>query len=154
MPSTNDTPSNDSPSLRDRADEVLGSAREKAIEAYDSARESAASASRKAGDQLAEAPLIALGAGLAAGALVAALLPKTRAEEKLLGPVGERVAGAGREAIDAARLAGTTRLEELDITRDAGAKLVRSLIEGLGEAAQSSGRAAVGSFRTNIKPTE
>ena len=57
-------------------------AREKAIEAYDSARQTAASAGRKAGDGIDEAPLIALAGGLAIGALIAALLPKTAKETR------------------------------------------------------------------------
>ena len=47
------------------------SRRQRAIEAYGSAR-------GRASDTLNEAPLIALAGGIAAGALIAALLPRTR----------------------------------------------------------------------------
>ena len=62
-------------------------------------------ASRKPTAAIDEAPLVALAAGVAAGALIAALLPVTRQERKLARPVGERVTTAARGAADAARRA-------------------------------------------------
>jgi len=122
-------------------------ARERAIDAYDSARERAAEAGARARDSLREAPLLTLGGGLAIGALLAALLPRTRTEEKLLGPVGGRITDTARTAADAAKEAGREKLAELNITRDAGASAVQSLIDGIGEAARSSGKAALDAAR-------
>lgn len=122
-------------------------ARERAIEAYDSARERAAEAGARARDSLREAPLLTLGGGLAIGALLAALLPKTRTEEKLLGPVGGRITDTARNAAEAAKEAGREKLAELNITRDAGASAVQSLIDGIGEAARTSGKAALDAAR-------
>ncbi len=136
-----------SPTLRDRAGDAYDGAREKAVEAYDATRERAAEAGAKAREGLGEAPLIALGGGLALGALLAALLPKTRTEDKLLGSVGERITGGARAAADAAREAGREKLAELNITRDAGTSAMQSLIQGIGEAARSSGQAALGAVR-------
>ena len=147
-----------SPSLRDRANEAYGGARERAIEAYDgareraieaygSARERASAAKDKAGKGVGEAPLIALGGGLALGALIAALLPKTKAEEKLMGPLGGRITEGARSAASAAKEAGREKLSELNITRDAGKGAMKSLLDGLGEAARTGGQAAIGSVR-------
>jgi len=123
------------------------SAREKAIEAYDNARESAANAGRKAGDGIGEAPLIALAGGLAIGALLAALLPKTAKESELLGPVGERLTGTARTAAEAAKDAGKARLEELGLTRDAGAETLRSILKGAGDATKASAQAALSAVK-------
>ena len=117
------------------------SARERAIDAYDSAREQAI-------EQVGGSPLLALGGGLALGALVGALLPRTKAEERMMGKVGSRITTSARDAYDAAREAGREKLTELNITRDAGAGAVQSLIDGIGEAARSSGQAAVDAVRT------
>ena len=117
------------------------SARERAIDAYDSARE-------RASEQLSGSPLLALGGGLAIGALAAALLPRTRAEQRLMGKAGSRITTSARDAYDAAKEAGREKLAELNITRDAGAGAVQSLIDGLGEAARSSGQAAVDAVRS------
>ena len=116
------------------------SARERAIDAYDSARE-------RARDGVDGSPLLALGGGLALGALIGALLPKTRAEDRLLGDVGERITGGARDAYDAAREAGREKLAELNITRDAGRGAVQSLVDGIGEAARTSGKAALEAAR-------
>ena len=126
--------------LRDRASDAYDGARAKAIDAYDSARE-------KTGNGVAEAPFAALGAGLALGAIIAALLPKTKVEDRLLGPVTDRVTTAGKAAVDAGKVAGRDKLNELNITRDAGKNVVQSLLDGLGAAARSSGEAALGAVR-------
>lgn len=125
---------------RDRAVEAYDNARERAIEAYDSGRE-------RARESLDGSPLLALGGGLAIGALIAALLPKTQTEEKLMGGVGGRITDAARTATEAAKTAGRERLAELNITRDAGKGAVQNLIDGFAEAAKSSGQAAVGAVR-------
>lgn len=116
------------------------SARERAIEAYDSARE-------RARDGVDGAPLLALGGGLALGALIGAVLPKTRAEDRLLGDVGGRITGGARDAFDAAKEAGREKLAELNITSEAGKGAVQSLVDGLSEAARTSGKAALEAAR-------
>jgi hypothetical protein len=116
------------------------SARERAIEAYESTRE-------RAREGVDGSPLLALGGGLALGALIAAFLPKTRAEDRLLGDVGGRITGGARDAIDAAREAGREKLTELNITRDAGKGAVQSLVDGITEAARTSSKAALEAAR-------
>ena len=116
------------------------SARERAIDAYDSARE-------RTRDRIDTSPLLALGGGLAIGALLAAILPRTRAEDRLLGDAGGRITGGARDAFDAAREAGREKLAELNITRDAGKGAVQSLVDGLTEAARTSGKAALEAAR-------
>jgi hypothetical protein len=116
------------------------SSRQRAIEAYDSARE-------RAVDTLGEAPLIALAGGLAAGALIAALLPRTQTETRLVRPTARRVKDSARTALAAARDTGSHRLEELGISRDKGQETIRNLLEGLTDAARASANAATQSVR-------
>ena len=116
------------------------SSRQRAIEAYDSARE-------RAVDTLGEAPLIALAGGLAAGALIAALLPRTQTETRLVRPTARRVKDSARTAFVAARDTGSQRLEELGISRDKGQETIRSLLNGLTDAARASADAAAESVR-------
>ena len=87
-----------------------------------------------------EAPLVALAAGVAAGALVAALLPVTRREKELLAPMGDRVTNAARDAADAARRAGSDKLRELGLTPD-------SVAEKFSEAGRATAQAAIGRLR-------
>ena len=122
-------------------DEGFGtSARQRAIEAYEGARD-------RASDTLGEAPLIALAGGIAAGALIAALLPRTKAEAKLVGPTARRVKETARAAARAARTTGSERLEELGLTRDKGQETIRSLLDGLKDTAKASADAALDAAR-------
>lgn len=122
-------------SLRDRAGNLIDGARTRAVDAYDSAREKASEARAVAGDGIEEAPLIALAGGLAVGVLLGALLPRTEQEARLLGPIGERITGSAKNAVEAAKEAGRDKLAELNLTRDAGSSAIQTLVKGVSEAA-------------------
>ena len=124
------------------------SIRQRAVEAYDGVREGVAGAGKRATDGIDEAPLVALAAGLAAGALLAALLPRTQSETRLLRPTADKLTGTARAAAEAAREAGTSRLAELGLTREKGAETLRSIFEGAGDAAKISANAALSAART------
>lgn len=128
---------------------LRGAARQRAIDAYDGARESAAQAGRRVGENIDEAPLLALAGGLAAGALIAALLPRTEAETRALRPVGDRIKGSAGAAATAARDAGAARLGELGLTREKGSEVLRSIFQGATDAAKTSAQAALGTARKN-----
>ena len=115
-------------------------ARQRAIDAY-------GRAGRRATDSLGEAPLIALAGGIAAGALIAALLPRTASETRLVRPTARRVRETARDAVEAARQTGTDKLNELGITREKGEETIRSLFEGVSDAVKASGQAAYDTAR-------
>lgn len=119
-------------------------ARQRAIEAYESARD-------RATDTLGEAPLIALAGGIAAGALIAALLPRTNAEARAIRPTARRVKSTAKAAFDAAKDTGTRRLDELGLNREKGEETIRSLLEGVVDAAKASGSAALDAARGSDK---
>ncbi|GAA4740494.1 hypothetical protein GCM10023264_01810 [Sphingomonas daechungensis] len=121
--------------------------RQRAIEAYGNARDRVGNAGRRAGESLEEAPLLVLAAGLAAGAAIAALLPRTRTEDRLLKPVTDRARETARVAVQAAKDAGQGRLDELGLTREKGSDTIRSIFQGFSDAAKASGQAAIGSVR-------
>lgn len=125
----------------DTADEQRQGMRQRAIEAYEDA-------GRRASDSLSEAPLIALAGGLAAGALIAALLPRTDTESRLVRPTARRVRDTARAAARAAKDTGSQRLGDLGISREKGEETIRSLLDGVLDAAKASGQAAVDAART------
>jgi hypothetical protein len=124
----------------DRNDDFEPSPRQRAIESYRSAQSRAA-------DSLSEAPLIALAGGIAAGALIAALLPRTRAETAAVRPTARRVKDTASAAYRAARDTGKQRFEELGFTREKGEQQFRSIVEGLKETAKASADAALDAAR-------
>ena len=121
-------------------DDAATSPRQRAIEAYEIARERTA-------DALSEAPLLALAGGIAAGALIAALLPRTQAEAKLVRPTARRVKQSAQAAFEAARDTGSQRLDELGLSRQKGEETIRSLLDGLTDAARASASAAAEAVR-------
>src|SRR5688572_8794446 len=100
------------------AAEAYRAARERTATAYESARGGARSVGQRAADGLEANPVAAVVGGLAIGALAAALLPKTRREEELLGDVGRRLTDTAREAARAARDAGREQIDELGLSRE------------------------------------
>lgn len=122
-------------------------ARQRAISAYDSARDGVASARRRTAEGLDEAPLIAIAGGLAAGALIAALLPRTDTETKALRPVGKRLTDTAKAAAASAKDTGTQRLTELGLTPERGKETLRSILDGVTDAAKSSAQAALSTAR-------
>jgi hypothetical protein len=122
-------------------------ARRRAIEAYENARDGVSGAGHRAVDTIGEAPLIALAGGLAAGALIAALLPRTDTEAKLVRPTARRVKNTARAAYNAAKETGSERFSELGLTRDKGEETIRSLLQGVTDAAKASAQAAVDAAR-------
>ncbi len=127
---------------------IRGDIRNRAVDAYDGARESVSGAGRRATESIDEAPLIALAGGLAAGALLAALLPRTESEKRALRPVGEKLTGTAKAAASAAKEAGQSRLAELGLTPEKGRETLRSIFEGAGDAAKTSAQAALSAART------
>jgi hypothetical protein len=123
-----------------RRPETSGTSRERAIRAYEDAH-------GRASDTLGQAPLLALAGGLAAGALIAALLPRTNTESRLVRPTVRRVKDSARAAFVAARDTGTQRLDELGISREKGEETFRSLLDGLTDAARVSAKAAADAAR-------
>lgn len=124
-----------------------GTARERAIGAYESALDGVSGAGRRAATGLGEAPFIALAGGLAAGALIAALLPRTSSEARLVRPTARRVKTSARAAYDAARDTGSQRLEELGLSREKGEETIRSLFRSVTDAAKASAEAALDAAR-------
>jgi hypothetical protein len=120
--------------------ESRSGSRRRAIEAYGNARS-------RAVDTLGEAPLIALAGGIAAGALIAALLPRTKAETAAVRPTARRVKDSANAAYKAARSTSKERFEELGFTRDKGEAQLRSLLQGLRDTAKASADAAADAVR-------
>jgi hypothetical protein len=118
--------------------------RQRAIEAYESARDRAA-------DTLGEVPLLALAGGIAAGALIAALLPRTEAEIRAIRPTARRVKDSARAALSAAKDTGTQRLDELGLSREKGEQTIRNLLDSVTEAAKASANAALDATRKSDK---
>lgn len=133
--------------LRARAETALGTVRDKSANAYANSKEKASLAAQRTADSIDANPLVAVAGGLALGAVVAALLPVSRKESELLGPVGSKVGEAARTAARAARETGLQQLDELGLNRDAARTQVSKLLDQALKVAGQAGGAATRAVR-------
>lgn len=131
----------------DRAGDAYGSARERAGDAYGAARDRASQARRATAEGVDDNPFVAILGGIAVGALIGALLPRTQREDEALGPIAERLGDAARAAVFAARDAGKQSLDELGVNREAALGKVDQFVDGAVKAASSAGNAAADAVR-------
>lgn len=124
-------------SAKDRADQALGTAKTSAVQAR-----------QKTSDGIDANPVAALIGGLALGALAAAVLPRTRKEDELLGDIGGRINETARGAAQAAQAAGRDKLDELGINKDAALGKAKELAQAVGDVARDSASAATASVKS------
>lgn len=125
---------------RNKASEAYSSARERTSAVYGSARERASGAKQQTADRIETNPLAAVAGGLALGAVLGALLPRTQREIESLGSVGHKVNDAAREAANTAVETGRQQVTEL--TSDAVSKVsgavAKAVMSGDQQQSQSS----------------
>ncbi|MFM1983509.1 MAG: hypothetical protein RJB22_2228 [Pseudomonadota bacterium] len=132
---------------RARAGQALDVSRERARETAAATRARAVQARDKAAQGLKGNPLAAVAGGLAVGAIIAALLPRTAREKKLVGPVSRSVKNTARTAAKVAGTVAKAELVALGVSGDTARKQVRDLAGKIGKAASSAGEAAVKTVR-------
>jgi hypothetical protein len=96
-------------------------------------------------------PFAALAGGLAIGAVLAALVPRTKREDAVMGKTGKMLREQASKAAKAARDAGQDQLEALGVNADAARAQVQDLVRKVGQAASSAGSAAAEAVRRKTK---
>lgn len=92
-------------------------------------------------------PLVTVIGGVTLGAIAAALLPKSKHEDKALGALGKNVRGRARDAALAAKETGLSHLDSLGLNRDAATQQLRDIAQKLTKVATEVGSAAVEAAR-------
>lgn len=132
---------------RDKAADAAAAIRDRASDAYDVARDKASDARHTAATSFDAAPLAVLAGGIALGAVLGALLPRTEKEAQLLGPVATKASDAAKAAFVAAKAAGQDKLDELGVNRETARAKVDQLVDSASQAASSAGAAAKDAVR-------
>ena len=126
---------------RQRAGETWETARERAGEYTESAKVQAQRARAKTAEGVDRNPLTAALIGAAAGAIIGALLPRTRRENQALGRTRDDLAEKAKSAARAARDAGQARFDQLGVKEQAKAQF-REFKGSASEIARSAKDAA------------
>ncbi len=133
--------------LRKKAGKALEAGRSTLTKGAAATRSGARRARDTATKGLEGNPLTALAGGLAVGAFVAALLPRTAREKKIMGPVSRSVKSTAKSAAKVAGNVAKAELIALGVSSDAARKQVRTLAGKIGKAATTAGKAATKTVR-------
>ncbi len=113
--------------------------------------ESSRALAKKAGDTTAQSietnPLAIVAGGIAIGAIVGMLLPRTKQEQKALGKAGKKLNKAAKRAAEAAKIAGKDKIDSLGLNQDALRDQFRDLVGKASEAVKAAGKAAADEAR-------
>ena len=128
-------------------------ARQKASVAFEKSKDAAATdveqskvIARQAKDKTIEgvdkSPLAIILGGIAIGAIVGALLPRTERETKILGKAGKKLNKKARKVAEAAKVAGMSQVDTLGLNGEAMRVQFRELVSKAALAVKAAGQAA------------
>ena len=130
----------------DSAKDSLATAKAKTTQSTAAARAKAAEAYEKGkgktSDGIDKNPLAIVLGGIAIGAIVGALLPRTERETKVLGKAGKKLNKKARKMADAAKAAGKDQVESLGLNGDALRLQFRDLVSKAALAVKAASQAA------------
>jgi ElaB/YqjD/DUF883 family membrane-anchored ribosome-binding protein len=136
--------------VRQSAAEAYETARERTRSALSSTRETVRGAGQRTVDGIDANPVAAVVGGLALGAVLGALLPRSEREQALLGTAGKRVTDTARQALIAAKDAGRSQLDEIGISPDGLRKRLDEFTDrAVGAVRESRGGGNAGSGGAN-----
>ena len=87
-------------------------------------------------------PLAIVIGGIAIGAIVGALLPRTERETKVLGKAGKKLNKKARKMAEAAKVAGMSQIDTLGLNGEAMRAQFRELVSKAALAVKAAGQAA------------
>lgn len=143
VPTATTTTSGTIDSIKDKAATAAHATSDAAHDAAKRASDAAHDAAVRAQDTIETHPLAVLAGGLALGAVVGALLPRTAQESKTLAPLGKKLAAAATAAAATARDVGKEQLTAALPSKDGAKEQLRSVFSNVVQAATDSGKSAI-----------
>ncbi|MDJ0278080.1 DUF883 family protein [Sphingomonas sp. 2R-10] len=129
--------------IRDKASTAAHATSDAAHDAAKRASDAAHDAARAASDTIETSPLAVLAGGLALGAVLGALLPRTAQETKALAPLGKKLSAAATAAAATARDVGKEQLTAALPSKDGAKEQLRTVFSNVVQAATDSGKSAI-----------
>lgn len=113
-----------------------------ATRSVESSKELAKKAGKVSNEGIEKNPLAIVAGGIAIGAIIGMLLPKTEREKKVLGKAGKVINDTAVRAANAAKDAGKAKVAEVGLGSDAMRDQFRDLVSKASEAVKAAGQAA------------
>ena len=134
--------SRSSSAAREKASVALEKSKGAAEAGVEHSRVMAQHAKTKTSDGIDKNPLAIVLGGIAIGAIVGALLPRTERETKVLGKAGKKLNKKARKMAEAAKAAGVGQADMLGLNGDAMRAQFRELVSKAALAVKAAGQAA------------
>jgi hypothetical protein len=128
--------------ISDSVKTAADTAKAKSAATSAAARKLATKASARASSGIDKNPLAIILGGVALGAIVGALLPRTERETKLMGKAGKKLNKKAKKMAEAAKDAGKKKIDSLGLNSDAARDQFRALVIKATEAVKAAGQAA------------
>lgn len=112
-----------------------------------SSKAMAKKAGETTGQTIDKNPIAIVAGGIAIGAILGMLIPKSERETKVLGKAGKKVNETAKRAVDAAKAAGKEKVDNLGLNQDALRDQFRDLVSKASEAVKAAGKAAADEAR-------
>lgn len=147
LKSATDAAKNASASARRNAAAAVDKSKAAASRGVQSSKAMAKKASETTAQTVDQNPLAIVVGGVALGAIIGMLLPKTKREQKAFGKAGKKLNAAAKRATDAAKAAGKDKVDSLGLNQDALRDQFRDLVSKAAEAVKAAGAAAADQAR-------
>lgn len=139
--------SDSSAAAKKKAGEIYGKGRDAASRGAQNSKALAGKAKQKSGESIEANPLLTVAGGLALGAIVGALLPRSEREEKIMGKTGKKINDGARQAASAAKEAGKKTMAEVGLDAEHAKGQLKDIFGKANEAAKAAGTAAKDSVK-------
>ena len=134
--------SRSSAAAREKATLAFEKSKDAAAAGVEQSREIARQAKAKTSQGIDHNPLAIVLGGIALGAIVGALLPRTERETKIMGKTGKKLNKKARKMAEAAKIAGLGQANTLGLNSDAVRTQFRELVSKAALAVRAAGQAA------------
>jgi ElaB/YqjD/DUF883 family membrane-anchored ribosome-binding protein len=134
-------------SAKRNATAAVNKSKAAASRGVESSKAMAKKAGETTGQTIDKNPLAIVAGGIAIGAILGMLIPKTQREVKALGKAGKKVNETAKRAVDAAKSAGKDKVDSLGLNQDALRDQFRDLVSKASEAVKAAGKAAADETR-------
>lgn len=134
--------SRSSAAARQKASVAFEKGKDAAVTGVEQSKVIARQAKAKTIEGADKSPLAIILGGIAIGAIVGALLPRTERETKMLGKTGKKLNKKARKIAEAAKDAGMTQVDTLGLNGEAMRAQFRELVSKAALAVKAAGQAA------------
>jgi hypothetical protein len=134
--------SRSSAAARQKASVAFEKGKDAAVTGVEQSKVIARQAKAKTIEGVDKSPLAIILGGIAIGAIVGALLPRTERETKVLGKAGKKLNKKARKIAEAAKVAGMSQVDTLGLNGEAMRAQFRELVSKAALAVKAAGQAA------------